>query len=100
MNFLRISLAVHIAGIPSTNATTSDRKALLRVDRPPIVAAAGAQEHVLELVHAGVGEQQSRITGRHNTRRRHKRMAVLLHEEMNELLANLVGGPHSGHSID
>ena len=52
--------------------------ALLRVGRPLVGPGAGAEEDVLELVHAGVGEQQRRIVERHHRRRRHERVAVLL----------------------
>ena len=69
--------------------------ALLRIDRPAIVARAGAEKDILKLIHAGVGEQQSRIVSRHHARRRHKGVVVLLHKELNEFLAYLVGSPHS-----
>src|SRR5262249_21658433 len=69
--------------------------ALLRIDGTSIVPGAGPQEDVLELIHAGVGEEQGGIIRRHDARRRYERMAVLLHEEMNELLAYLITGPHN-----
>ncbi len=68
--------------------------ALLRVGGTLVGPGAGAEEHVLELVHAGVGEQQRRIVVRHHRRRRHKRVAVLLHEKVDELLANLRRAGH------
>ena len=53
-----------------------------------------AEEHVLELIHTGVGEQQSRIVVRHDAAARHGGVAVLLHEEVDELLADLIGAAH------
>src|SRR5579862_1757761 len=73
--------------------------ALLRVGRAPIGPRADAEEHVLELIHAGVGEQQRRIVVRYDAAGRHKRMAVLLDEEVDELLTNLVGGAHETSSL-
>ena len=40
--------------------------ALLRVDRARVVALAAAEKHILELVHARVGEEQRRIVMRHD----------------------------------
>ena len=68
--------------------------ALLRVGRPLVRPGADAEEHVLELVHAGVGEQERRIVERHHAGRRHEGVAVLLDEEVDELLADFVGGRH------
>ncbi len=64
--------------------------ALLGVGRPAVVAAAGAEEESLELVHARVGEQQRGVVVRHDRRGGHERVAVLLDEEVDELLANLL----------
>src|SRR5262249_32241022 len=71
-----------------------DADALLTVDRPLVRPRAGAEEHVLELIHAGVGKHQGGVIERHHGRRRHERMAVLLDEEVDELLADFVGGWH------
>ena len=62
--------------------------ALLGVHGAPVGARAGAQEHVLELVHAGIGEQQRGIVGRHHRRARHQRV-LALHEVVEEVLADL-----------
>ncbi len=69
--------------------------ALLRVGGPLVGPRAGAEEDVLELVHAGVGEQQRRIVvaarrGDDGT----KVWPCFLHEEVDELLANFIGGRH------
>ena len=65
--------------------------ALLRIDRALVRPRARAEEHVLELVHARVGEQQRRVVVRHDGAGRHDRVAVLLGEEVEELLTDLVG---------
>ncbi len=72
--------------------------ALLRVGRALVGRLLGAEEVRLELVHAGVGEQQRRVVVRHDTARRHEGVAVLLDEEVDELLADLVGGQHAACS--
>ena len=53
-----------------------------------------AQEHVLELVHAGVGEQQRRVVARHHRRAGHDGVALAL-EVVQEGGADL-GGFHGG----
>ena len=53
-----------------------------------------AREHVLELDHARIGEEQGRIVARHERRRRNNGVSLGL-EELQELLANL-GGFHLG----
>src|SRR5262249_23804425 len=68
--------------------------ALLGIRRPLVFAGAGAEEHVLELVHPRVGEQQRWIVERHHRRRAHERVPVLLDEEVDELLADFVRGWH------
>ncbi len=54
--------------------------AALRGGRARIIAHLLAEKHVLELDHAGVGEQQRRIVPRHERTRRQHRMAVLAKE--------------------
>jgi len=54
--------------------------------RPPL----GAEEDRLELVHPRVREQQRRVVVRHDRRAGHERVPVLLHEEVDELPANLL----------
>ena len=51
-----------------------------------------AEEDRLELVHAGVGEEQGRVVVRHDGGAGHEGVAVLLDEEVDELLADLCGG--------
>ena len=63
-------------------------QALLRVDGARVGALVRAEEDILELHHAGVGEQQRCIPARDKRRGRHGRVAVL-DEEVDESLANL-----------
>ncbi len=64
--------------------------AALRGHRPVVWALLQAEEHVLELVHAGVGEQQRRVVAGHE-RARGQRGVALGGEVVDELLANLFG---------
>ena len=75
----------------------ADPHALLRGGRPPVVAALRAQKDVLELVHAGVGEQQRRIAGGHERRARHD--AVALRAEVVEKALADLGGRHRVNSV-
>src|SRR5262249_2380941 len=68
--------------------------AFLAIDGAFVRPGAGAEEYVLELVHAGVREHEGGIVQRNHTRRRHERMAMLLDEVVDELLANFVSGEH------
>ena len=52
--------------------------ALLAGGRAHIVALFLAEEHALELHHAGVGEEQRLVADRHERRRRHARVPVAL----------------------
>ena len=72
----------------------ADAEALLAVDRPAPFGGLEAQEDVLELVHAGVGEQQGLVPLRHDRRARHERVLPGL-EELNEPTTNLFGTQHS-----
>ena len=72
----------------------ADPHALLRRRRTRIGALFLAQEGVLELVHAGVGEQQGRVLVRHERRARHDGVTVLL-EVLQETTANFCGA-HPG----
>jgi hypothetical protein len=67
--------------------------AFLRGDGPPVGARLGAGEHVLELHHAGVGEQQRRVVAGYQRARRHDLVAVLA-EELEEGRANVVDAVH------
>jgi hypothetical protein len=63
--------------------------------RALVAALLGAEEHVLELHHAGIGEQQGRVVARHQRAGRHDGVALGL-EEIEEVLADLVAGFHGG----
>ena len=65
--------------------------ALLRGRRAGVVALLAAGEHVLELDHPGVREEQRGIVLRHERRARDAAVALLL-EEAEEGLADLGGG--------
>ena len=56
-----------------------------------------AQENGLELVHAGVGEQQGRVIVRHDGRGDDVDVLALL-EEVNEGLAHTAGRPLLAHA--
>ena len=68
--------------------------ALLGRGRARVVALLLAQEHVLELVHARVGEQQRGVVLGHERRALDDAVAALL-EVAEEAAADLVGGPHA-----
>ena len=65
----------------------ADAHALLRRRGARVRALLLAEEHVLELVHPGVGEEQRRVVVRHERRARHERVAVLF-EVLEETAAN------------
>ena len=73
-------------------------QAALDIGRTHVAALLRPQEHVLELHHAGVGEQQGGIVAGHQGGGRHDGMA-LAGEEIEEILADLAGaeGLGSGH---
>lgn len=68
------------------------------IGRTHVAAFLRPQEHVLELHHAGVGEQQGGIVAGHQGGGRHDGVA-LAGEEIEEILADLAGaeGLGSGH---
>ena len=68
-------------------------QALLRRDGARVVALLRAEEHVLELVHPGVGEQQRRVVGGQQRARSDAAVAVSL-EITQELLADFVSSHH------
>ena len=75
-------------------------QAALDVGRAHVAALFRAQEHVLELHHAGVGEQQGRVVARHQRRGGHDGVA-LGGEEFEEIAADvgrtdLGGRVHAG----
>jgi hypothetical protein len=63
--------------------------ALLRVGGTGVAAFLQPQEDRFELVHPRVREEQRRVVLRDDRRARHERVAVLLNEEVDELLADL-----------
>src|SRR5205823_625920 len=69
----------------------ADAHHLLRRRRARVVAPLAAEEHVLELVHAGVREEQRRIVSRDERRAGHHAVAVLL-EELEEGRPYFAGG--------
>jgi len=78
---------------------TTDAHALLRVSDAPRLRLCQPKEVLLELIHAGIGEQQCRII------HRDQRSAVgdgvpLPAEEIKELLAHLRAGWLLRHSND
>ena len=68
-----------------------DPQAALVVDRPGVRACLGADQHVLELDHPGIGEQERRVASRHETRAGHRGMPAL-GEELDEPATDLGGG--------
>ena len=68
-----------------------DAQAALVVDRPRVRARLGAGEDVLELDHAGVGEEQRLVAGRDEAGAGHDGVAAL-GEELDEPAADLGGG--------
>ena len=67
--------------------------AALRARGARIVARLLAEKHILELHHAGIGEQQRRIVARDERTRRHDRMAVLA-EKLQEARPDFRAGHH------
>ena len=67
--------------------------ALLRGHRPVVRPLLDAGEHILELHHPGIGEQQGRVVVRHQRRGRDDLVAMSA-EEVEEARADLVGGRH------
>ncbi len=80
-----------LADIVEVVVLAAGADALLRVDGAAVGARAGAQEHILELVHAGVGEQQRGVFQRYHGAGGHKGVPVLAGEEVDELLTDLAG---------
>src|SRR5690606_28933867 len=73
-----------------------DAKAPMRIYGAHIRTLAGAQKDILELVHPGIREQQSRISARHEGIAGHHLVASLS-EEAQELLADLFGRSMFAH---
>ena len=69
--------------------------AALGAGRPHIGPLLALQENVLELHHAGVGEQQRRIVGRNQRAAGHDGVSVAA-EEFQEAMAEFSAGHHGG----
>ena len=82
-----------VADVVEVVVLAAGAHALLRGRRAHVGARLLAGEHVLELHHAGVGEHQRRVVARHERRRRHDLVAVLL-EEVEERSADVVDAGH------
>src|SRR5690606_34327831 len=65
--------------------------AALRGSGAPVAALLRTQEHILELHHAGVGEQQGRVVTRHQ-RAGGDHLVALAAEELEEVPADVVAG--------
>src|SRR5512138_3377914 len=76
---------------------TSHAHTFLRIDGAFIGTLVGAEEHILELDHARVGEQERAIPTRDQRHGRHSRVPVL-YEEINEGLSDLIASHFFSHS--
>ncbi len=68
-----------------------DPQDTLIVDRSGVRPRFGTDEHVLELDHAGIGEQEGGVAGRHESGAGHDRVSAF-GEELDEAMADLGGG--------
>ena len=68
----------------------------LRCDRTLVFALVGAEKHILELHHAGIGKQQRRIVAGDERGTRHNLVAALA-EKLEERPPQLVAG-HGFHN--
>ena len=66
--------------------------ALLAVDRAVVVPLAGGEEHILELVHPRVGEEQRGVVEGHDLAGGHEHVVVLFGKVVDELLSDFGGG--------
>src|SRR2546422_8237190 len=81
-----------IAHVLQIVVLTAGTHAALRGDGAHIRTPINAEEYVLELVHAGVGEEQSRIVARYERRRGHD--GVSFRREVVEKYLTDVGSLH------
>ena len=58
-------MARGVADVFQVVVLAAGAQAALHGGRAHVVALVGTQEHVLELNHAGIGEQQGRVIARH-----------------------------------
>ena len=86
-------VARRLADLVEVVVLAAGAHALLRGRRALVRALLGAGEHVLELDHPGVGEQQRRVVGGHERARGHDLVALAL-EELEKSSAD-VGGVHT-----
>ena len=85
-------MAGGVADVVEVVVLAAGAHALLRRGRARVVALLAAEEHVLELVHAGVGEQQGGVPGRDQRRRRHHAVTAL-GKEIEKRLTDLTARP-------
>jgi hypothetical protein len=90
-------VARRLADLVEVVVLAAGAHALLRARRALVAARLGAGEHVLELHHAGVGEQQRRVVRRHERARRHGGVA-LAGKELEKRATNL-GGFHGRRKL-
>src|SRR5690242_12502130 len=67
--------------------------AFLRGSGALVVALLESEEHVLELVHSGIGKKQGRIADGHERRAAHDAMAIL-REKLQKCAANFLSRKH------
>jgi|SRR6516225_634985 len=84
-------MAVRRPDIVEIVVLPADAHHLLRRRGAPVVARLAPEKQVLELVHAGVGEQESGVVAGDQRRTRHDAVAVLL-EVLQEGRPDLVRG--------
>src|SRR5579863_10326533 len=88
-------MAVREADIFQVVMLAAGPHAFLRTRRARVFALVEAQENVLELIHSGVGEQQSRVVRRHERRTAHDTMAALT-EKFQERAADFIAAWQNG----
>jgi hypothetical protein len=84
-------VARRVADVLEVVVLAAGAHAALRGGRARVRALIGAEEHVLELDHARVGEHQRRVVTGHEARRADDRMALRF-EELEEFLAGSFHG--------
>ena len=90
-------MARGIADVLEVIVLAARAKTALDVRRADITTLIGAEKDILELHHAAVGEQQCRIVGRNERRRRNDRVPI--RREVLEKFAADVGGFHAGAKL-
>ena len=87
-------MAISEAYVLEVIVLTTSAHAFLRGGCSRVVAFLQAQEHVFELIHPGVGEQQSAIV-RRNEGRRMNRFVPVLDKIIQKFAPNLGSGKHT-----